>query len=250
MTAQATLVAPPEPDAASDSGAMFIVPMDMGNAIQCDPWTQDCPAGEKCTAWASNGTGWDATKCVPIDPNPVGPGEPCIVQGSAVSGMDNCVKGAMCFFVDSQTNEGTCVPLCTCSESNPVCNDTSTTCLISNESVLNLCLPLCDPLNEMPCADGSLCAPNPTGDGFVCVIDASSGNVPGSPCDFANACPNGTICAFNDVLCNNPSGGCCTPLCDLDTPSACSDPIPSCTPFYPPGQAPDCLDDLGLCSAP
>ena len=48
----------------------------------CDLWEQDCPEGEKCNPWANDGgASWNALRCVPIDPNPDGVGEPCTVSG-------------------------------------------------------------------------------------------------------------------------------------------------------------------------
>ncbi|RMG96003.1 MAG: ribulose phosphate epimerase [Deltaproteobacteria bacterium] len=235
----------------STGGGGFIIEPDLPPAIECDVWTQDCGPGEKCTAWANNGgTSWNATKCVPVDPNPVGPGETCVAQGGGASGVDNCEKGSMCWRVDPQTEEGVCVPLCTCSPNTPVCTDTTTTCVITNEGVLNLCLPLCDPLDDPPCADGDVCIPSPNGDGFVCVVDASAGVKVGDPCTYANACPHGSICVDSSLLADCFDVACCSPVCDLDAPAGCPGAGETCQPFFPPGQAPMCLEDAGLCRLP
>ncbi len=235
---------------ATDTGGGFIVDPDLPPPNECDPWLQDCGPGEKCAAWANDGgTSWNANRCVPIDPNPVGPGEPCTVVGNGVSGVDNCDKGNMCFFVDGQTLEGVCVPLCTCSPQTPVCEDTSTTCVISNGGVLNLCLPLCDPLAAQPCADGQTCIPDPGGVGFVCIMDASGGAKAGDPCQFANACPVGSICMPADAVegCQG-NVGCCASLCDLDVPGPCPGANETCQPYFPAGTAPMCLEDVGVCT--
>ena len=238
---------------AGSGGGGFVQQPDMGGpVVQCDVWAQDCPAGEKCSAWADNGgSSWNAAKCTPVDPNPVGPGETCLVQGNGVSGVDNCVKGAMCFNVDTDTLEGTCVPLCTCSPNTPVCADTTTSCVISNGGVLNLCLPLCDPLDASPCDAGQVCIPNPQGAGFVCLIDASGGTQPGDPCEFANVCPAGTICANADAVQDCFGAvGCCAPVCDVTAPPDCPGANEECVPFYNQGEAPMCLENLGVCTLP
>ena len=51
--------------------------------FDCDIWAQDCPEGEKCSAWANDGGGaWNATRCVPVDDDPDQVGEACNVEGS------------------------------------------------------------------------------------------------------------------------------------------------------------------------
>src|SRR5690606_34162493 len=110
----------------------------------CDVWAQDCPEGEKCSAWANDGgESWNATICVPVGEDK--PGEPCTAEGSPLSGHDSCELGAMCWDVDPETLEGTCVGLCDGSEDAPTCAEPMTTCAITNGGVLNLCLPTCDP---------------------------------------------------------------------------------------------------------
>ncbi len=39
---------------------------DMTGLSSCDSWSQDCPDGERCVAYASSGATWDANKCVEI----------------------------------------------------------------------------------------------------------------------------------------------------------------------------------------
>ena len=53
----------------------------------CDVWAQDCPPGQKCSAWADGGGGaWNATRCVEITGDGA-PGEPCTTIGGGVSGL-------------------------------------------------------------------------------------------------------------------------------------------------------------------
>jgi hypothetical protein len=149
------------------TGCQFIgCPSDLP-PIECDVFVQDCPIGQKCSAWANDGgSAWNATKCVPVSRDPHAPGEPCTVEGSAVSGIDDCDVGVMCFFVDVDTNTGLCVELCAGSLDAPSCSP-GKACQISNDDVLNLCLETCDP--EMPtCPEGQTCVPTP--DASVCML--------------------------------------------------------------------------------
>ncbi|MBL9102659.1 MAG: hypothetical protein JNL82_17060 [Myxococcales bacterium] len=136
---------------------------DMGAAnLECDVFAQDCPEGQKCSAWADDGgDAWNATKCAPVAETPGAPGDACVVEGSAVSGIDDCDRGAMCFFVDPDTAAGTCTRLCSGTPDAPVCPQ-GTTCVISNAGVLNLCLQTCDP-DAPTCPQGQTCQPTPAG---------------------------------------------------------------------------------------
>ena len=65
------------PPPAESSGGSFLVEIDgVIDENQCNPFTQDCPEGEKCMPWANDGGGsWNATRCSPISDNPGEPGE-------------------------------------------------------------------------------------------------------------------------------------------------------------------------------
>jgi len=231
-----------DPDAVFASSGGFIIEPDAGGAVECDIFGDDCGPGEKCTAWASNGgSSWNATKCVPVAANPDPIGAPCTAEGGGVSGIDSCAKGAMCWGVD-ENGMGTCVEQCTCSEDNPICATPNSNCTISNDGVLALCLPSCDPLDANACAGGDVCISS--GGLFQCVLDASGdAGGPGDPCQFANACDPGLLCGANNGTCDGP--GCCTPFCDLTAP-VCPDGL-ECLAFYEEGQAPQCFEDVGVC---
>lgn len=240
-----------EPSVVPDSstGVVFIVEPDAGAQVECDIWEQDCPEGQKCNAWSSDGdSSWDSTKCVPVVPNADPIGAPCTVEGGGASGLDSCAKGAMCWGVDEQTGMGTCVEQCTCAPENPICSADSS-CLIANEGVLALCLPVCDPLDPNGCPDGQVCVGN-AGEPqlFLCVVDASDdeGQL-GDPCEFVNACDPTLLCADPSLLpgCDIQSAGCCVPFCDLSAPD-CPQGA-SCLPWFEPGQAPKCLENIGVC---
>ncbi len=244
----------------ASTGTPFVVPPDGGNgAMECDVWTQDCPEGQKCMPWANDGgNAWNATKCSPIDPNPKQPGDECSTEGGGVSGVDNCDKSAMCWNVDPEMNIGYCVAFCTGTPDMPGCAEPDQSCLIANDGVLIICLPACDPLLQ-DCQDNELCLPNTAGDGFACVLDASGGmGTAGTPCEYANACNAGLICANAEFVpgCDG-SAGCCAPYCDLTDPNAssnCANAFTTtgadCVPFFEMGMAPPGHEDVGVCIIP
>ena len=220
-----------------------------GGAIECSVWDQDCPDGEKCAAWANDGgTAWNATRCVPVDPTPAAPGEACTVEGSGVSGVDNCDETSMCWDVDGETNVGVCVALCEGSEDAPTCAPAGTSCSISNEGVLILCLPICNPLAD-ECGAGAGCYP--VGGTFQCAPDASGGSgQPGDECQFINACDDGNACINPSGVPDCGGGGCCSSLCLLGDDSECL-PGQECIPWFAEGATPDaCLEGVGVCSIP
>jgi hypothetical protein len=223
----------------------------VGPGIECDVWTQDCPDGQKCMPWANDGgSSWNATKCTDVMPNPGAPGDECTVEGNGVSGIDSCEKASMCWNVSQDTGKGTCVAFCTGSQEAPMCGP-GTNCVIANDGVLILCLPGCDPLTQ-DCPNMDLCIPQPMGDGFVCVLDASGDmGAQNDPCEYANACDPGLICA-NPALateCDPMAAGCCLPFCDLSMPE-CTNMGAMCLPWYDMGMAPPGLENVGVCGLP
>lgn len=226
-----------------------------GTRLECDIWAQDCPEGEKCMPWANDGGGsWNATRCSPLDPSPRRVGEPCTVEGSGVSGIDDCELGSMCWGVDAETNQGVCVAFCDGNLSSPICKDPTTECLVANDGVLILCLPSCDPLLG-GCGEAEGCYPNESG-GFFCVPDASGDNGEhGDPCDYLNDCDPGLLCVAPERVFDCFGVGCCTEACDLeaeDPNAACSGFANGevCTAYFAPGQPPPDLDHLGVCIVP
>jgi hypothetical protein len=236
------------------TGASFIKPSDGGTGTkECDVWTQDCPVGEKCMPYSGDGdNAWESLKCVPVKEPAGSIGDKCTVEGGGTSGIDSCAKGAMCWSVDPETGEGTCVEQCTGSPDMPKCSSAETFCLIANEGVLTLCLPGCDPLLQ-GCPNGDLCVPNPMDpNSFICVIDASGEEgQEWDVCEYANACDAGLLCA-NPALateCDPQGAGCCLPFCDLKMP-ACNGANQECLAWYEEGQAPPQYVDVGVCGIP
>jgi hypothetical protein len=257
---------PQQESGGSDSGGsdgadaadtmMFIENPDGGGvSFECDLFAQDCPDGEKCMPWANNGgTAWNATRCSMIADNPGQPGDECTVEGTGVSGIDDCDIGVMCWDVDPKTNVGTCVAMCTGDESNPICEDPDTTCAIANDGAIILCLPNCDPLLQ-DCADGQACYP--INEAWSCAPDASGPDqgLYGDACEYLNACDVGLAClntkAVGDI-CDPASGGCCGVVCDITAPNMCPGMAAGqvCETWYPEGMIPPGYENVGVCVLP
>ena len=222
---------------------------------ECDQWTQDCPDGEKCMPYSGDGdNSWESLKCVPVVPNPGSPGDACTVEGSAVSGIDSCDVWSMCWNVDPNTQMGVCVAMCVGDPNSPKCEAPMTTCLVSNDGVLTLCLPQCDPLTQ-DCPGADLCIPNPQdNNAFLCILDASGdAGVAFDPCEYINSCDKGFLCA-NPGLgmeCDPMANGCCLPFCDTSVmPPMCPGVGQECLPWYEMGMAPPGYETVGICGLP
>lgn len=251
-------------DTAAETGtsAAFLVPPDGGGicfasggdngdylaSCECDIWDQDCPRGDKCTAWANDGGDyWNATRCSEIDPSPDQVGEPCTVEVSAVAGHDSCAGDSMCFNVDPETLEGTCVAFCTGDEPNPICPPDSA-CVNTNEGALPLCHRLCDPLLQ-DCPSGQACygvgVPE-NSDPLVCMREGvgvltQNGARPamcplgstGVPTSFIAACEDGEPC--------------CAQWCSLSEPDdhPCDEGL-ECVPWHDDNSLPESLPQ-GVC---
>lgn len=243
-------------DSLGTTGEAFILEMDGGAAItECDVWTDDCPEGQKCMPWASDGgSSWNATRCSPLDANAGQVGDECTVEGSGVSGLDTCGPRSMCYYTDSETNIGICVSFCEGTQNAPSCQP-DFICTIVNDGVLTLCRPTCDPILQ-DCAGDASCLQATGSDGFTCIADASGeGGQPGDPCEFINACDPGSYCASAELVpaCSGASG-CCTEFCDITDAAAaagCSlGAGQECVPWFDKGAEPPGLEHVGICALP
>ena len=243
-----------EDDGGAD-GCAFACPMPgTGGGVtnECDIWAQDCPADQKCMPWANDGgSSWNATRCSPLDPEAADIGDACIVEGSGVSGIDNCTRRSMCWNVDTETNGGTCVPFCVGTEASHGCEDPALTCVVSNQGTLPLCLPPCDPLAP-ECAEGEGCYP--VDGAMACVVDVSGDEgAYGGDCAFINDCDAGLHCAGE--LVTPDCFSCCTSFCNLDDPdpdASCPDVDIGqvCVPFFELGESPPQQQHVGACLMP
>ncbi len=248
-----------ESDPSGSEGCSFIACTDEGSNCAsspgptgsrcsvCSVWAQDCPTGEKCSAWANDGgNAWNATICVPVGPDK--PGDPCTAEGPPPNGADSCELGAMCWYLDSETYEGTCVSLCKGTLEKPSCADPGEFCTITNQAVLNLCLPRCDPLLQ-DCAPLDKCVI--ADDGPICVLKTQFEYGLGEPCEFPLDCAPGLYCVDSADFPGCEGAGCCSPYCDHTQPNDCPGaPEQSCVPWYTPEQAPEGYDHLGICAIP
>jgi hypothetical protein len=242
---------PASTGASESTGMLFLQMTDGGTADpECSPWTQDCPPGQKCVPFATEGSdAWDSARCSPIvaDPDPVG--EPCTVEKSGTSGLDTCVAGAMCWEVDPETLEGICVGLCTGDEAVPLCEQEGTVCIIANDGALPICLPTCDPVLQ-DCTPGHTCYP--FDDVFVCAPDDPNAmGGAGESCEAIAVCNPGLLCVQPELVPDCPSDvACCTPFCNVTDPMPPCLPGQACTPYYEPGMAPEGFEDVGTCTLP
>ncbi len=208
----------------------------------CDPWAQDCPEGEKCVPYSSDGgAGWNDVKCVPILGDQA-PGEPCVYTG-VVDATDDCDATSWCFTAEGA---GICHSFCTGSLEFPEC-PAGFQCLLDADGDINVCLQDCDPLVQ-DCGDDLVCVW--TGSNFACVIPAQ--NLPvGEPCVFANDCELGLQCIEGAVP-DCAGQTCCTPFCEVSLGDGQCGALPgtACVAFFAEGEAPPGLENVGLCVVP
>jgi hypothetical protein len=219
----------------------FVPEVEMGAESTCDPWLQDCPEGEKCAAYSSAGDTWDANKCVMLT-GTAQTGDPC-TYGGADFGTDDCDVGYMCYYTNMESI-GICVPLCTGTPDNPLCEEMFN-CSVSNEGSLLLCLYACDPLLQDCAQEGSGCFWD--GAQFNC---DPAGDIPtNEPCGYINDCLPGHLCLDATALPNCGGAACCSAWCDLADPQ-CLTMGTECIAFYDEGTAPPGLEDTGICALP
>ena len=230
-----------------DGGACSSIPEGTkAHCTRCDVWQQDCPQGEKCVAWANSDAGaWNATRCTEVADSPGAVGDPCSVEGSGFSGIDDCEFGAMCFYVDPETNTGTCVAQCTGSAAMPICDEGSS-CTTSSKGVLNLCVLDCDPLLG-DCPSDHVCTPGNFG--FRCIPQVGEPVPVGEACALPGQCIAGAVCVDTEFAGCVDAGDCCTAFCDLEDPNpeASCAAGQVCIPWFAEGQVPDGFPGPGVC---
>ena len=235
---------------------------------ECDPWCQDCPEGQKCMPKGEPKTyTFTTTVCTPIAPAPKAPGQPCTAPGGQFGGTDDCQERAICWNVDSETNEGVCVATCGGTPDTPDCGTIDSYCYFQEGSVLLLCLPWCSPLTLSSCASEDTCvlagpdllmaaaAPppyDPNEVDFKCLLRQGPLAPQATPCPLVNVCDPGLACVDATLVPNcdpDAAPGCCARWCDLAQPD-CPEGG-TCQPILQPDpDLPQEFADLGLCLLP
>jgi hypothetical protein len=202
----------------------------------------------KCMPVSLDGdSAWESLRCVPIAPEPDGLNEPCELLGTGLDGLDTCDIHTMCWDVDRDTGEGTCLGMCTGSVERPDCEGPQATCLLTGDGVVNLCFPNCDPL-ESDCPAGQVCVPAPNGDSFLCAHQAGQGQV-FEACEFQATCEPGLVCLDSSLApeCDPQQFGCCLPFCDLTEPDTCPGMDLVCLPWWEMAEDVPGLENVGVC---
>jgi hypothetical protein len=206
---------------------------------ECDPYQQDCPAGEKCLPYDPDATGvWDSTRCAPVIAAPAQLGEPCTMSaGSAMGGEDTCDVGLVCW--DLVGNQGTCAEMCGCGDASPTCETEGNLCAVLNGGAVGVCRSTCHPADPDGCGPDQVCVFASTG--FFQCLNALDNAALGEPCDASNGCAPGLAC-LSSASCT--SAGCCHAFCDVGDPASCD---ATCDPVFPSGAPHECYDTLGVC---
>ncbi len=243
-----------EPGSSSTTGCV-----DMGPTVEPDPDNPDsrclydgldCGCGYRCTVYVEdendNDNPWGNSGCFPVDPDPVGLGDPCIHEDFSWSGRDNCPPGSMCEDWD-RDGQGVCREFC--EEGNPdyACTEENAVPYSGCQKCGCVCQVSCDPLGS-DCAEGEGCYI--AGAIGLCAPDASGeGGGFAESCEFINGCDAGSMCVSPDVVpgCPDGSAGCCTVFCDVADPQ-CPDGTVCELIWDEPAARP--LADLGICVDP
>lgn len=247
-------------DTDTSTSVPFIAMLDGGFDDGCELAAQTCPKGQKCNPSGMD-TGFVFTGqplCVPLEPDPKPPGEPCSVLGDPLDGTDECELGSVCLFPDDQ-GMGLCHALCSidddpqhdssCPIATTLCNPPA-----CQECNWGYCDEPCDPRDLDACPAKELCAGFT--EGLFCLLDGSGGGGgnAGDPCEFLNACAPGLRCADAETVagCPDDASGCCAPFCSTDQPNTCpnKDQGEVCVPWFVDNPPPPKLATLGSCSLP
>jgi hypothetical protein len=241
-----------EDEAATDTGRTFVGDESFyACGEECDILNpNDCPEGEKCTAAGCDSDTWDSNVCREVQGN-AARGDECVATDEdPLSGNDTCDFGSMCWDIAPDTLLGTCVAFCQGPNYDDLTCPAGSTCNISNNGVLPLCVPMCDPIAQ-DCSDG-VCILHPDGDEFVCDLSAVNFDLLyGEDCT-AGWCAPGLQCVPGDWVPEpacGPTNSCCTPYCDVNQPNDCPGLGQEC--MWLPDQDPvPGFEHIGLCISP
>jgi hypothetical protein len=225
----------------SGDEASFISPPDGGVAGMCSPEAQDCPDGEKCTAYVSTPGSRivDANKCVPI----IGDqqfGDMCTREAD----NDDCAAGYFCMTdVSGHTGPGICLEFCDPAMPDTTCEDGGS-CFGFNDGVLPLCEQLCDPLApSCPPGQGCYIAIG----NFVCATTKEPPSLQGEACQVIQSCEPGLACQPGPAGCVD---ACCTPFCDTTQPNTCPGAAMGEECVQAVADPPPGLENVGICVVP
>jgi hypothetical protein len=228
----------------------FVPDMPEVTEAVCDPWAQDCPEGEKCVAYSDNGEpSWNANKCVPVLGDGAH-GDSCTASASIVEATDDCGADSFCWNVMDVGGEGigVCTPFCQGSADEAICEPGSS-CLISNEGAINLCIPICDPLLQDCVGAGMGCYW--AGDNFNCIGSAFEVFQTGEPCGYINDCAPGNVCLAPEAFPACAGASCCGQYCDLANPEVICEPMGTeCVAFFEEGEVIPGYENVGVCVLP
>ncbi|MGB1700880.1 MAG: hypothetical protein ACPHRO_13060 [Nannocystaceae bacterium] len=226
----------PQPLAEEDTG--FDSFPDAGISTSCRPeLANDCPAGQKCTAYAiDEGTCCvGANKCVPIIGDR-GLGQRC----TRTQFNDDCADRLFCMTKSSGgVGEGSCVLMCdwTAEDSCPDLFGGPAQCIPLNGGVLPICERECNPFNE-DCPVGYGCFPVGSYGFFCSASTPDAEGLDGDECYTISSCAPGLACISGAAQATCVYDRCCTPVCNtLDDPDPCV-VEESCQPFYEPDEIP------------
>lgn len=232
----------------ASTGTTSLIP-DTPDSYECEPFQQDCPAGEKCVWYIHGGENyWNGTKCEPIMEDPAQQGEPCFVVGDGFSGVDNCDIGLICW-EPNEENQGHCAAHCDGSPEAPTCAD-GFLCYVGRLG-FSLCIELCDPLLQDCSLEDEICIGGYSE--FYCGKSSGEDIPLHGSCEFITSCATGLACVPSDAAleCDQRRFNCCEPYCDTSLPNTCPGQDQTCVPWYvDPDDPPPGLESLGICSLP
>lgn len=229
-----------ESESESDSG---IIP-DVGGEVPgetCDPFLQDCPAGEACYPAG------DVFQCgIPSD-SPGGPGSSC-------EDHFDCEAGNVC------AADGLCASICQVGvdecDAGVACAPWLAELPPPGYEDVGICgapfAASCHP-NLQDCAAGSRCMSDGTDGGFVCAAEAAAPALLGEGCADQAACGIGLACVEASYLVVCAAENCCTDFCDGADPGACGGGAGQCLtwatvhPASTPGAEMPGFEDVGAC---
>ncbi len=197
---------------------------DVGVALPCDIWAQDCEDGGKCVP-VEHAT----LECVTQDPEPLADGDAC----EPAAGSDPCGPTSWCA-LDPGGATASCTPMCTGSPSDPIC-PADRVCIIDDEGIVAECQIPCDPFDPNACGEGTC---QRTDRGFGCL--ESGGRADGVGCAQDDSCGGGLLCAPADEVAGCCDESCCAAYCSPAHPCAAG----TCTPIEPPIPG---APDVGSC---